>query len=150
IILSSLVDRWIWDLNGEGTFRVQDARNLMDEFFLPKDPVATRWVKSAPIKANVFAWKLHLDRLPTRMNLARKGVQISSMMCPLCNNVEEDSSHLFFGCDMAIDISRLVCRWWQLAWMSVRSYSEWLIWFKSIRMGSKVKGLLEGVFYTSW
>ncbi|GJS94536.1 RNA-directed DNA polymerase, eukaryota [Tanacetum coccineum] len=72
IILSSLVDRWIWDLNGEGTFRVQDARNLLDEFFLPKDPVATRWVKSAPIKVNVFAWKLHLDRLPTRMNLARK------------------------------------------------------------------------------
>ncbi|GJR51885.1 copia protein [Tanacetum coccineum] len=115
IILSSLVDRWIWDLNGEGTFRVQDARNLLDEFFLPKDPVATRCVKSTPIKVNVFAWKLHLDRLQTRMNLARKGVQISSMMCPLCNNVEEDSSHLFCGCDMAIDISRLVCRWWQLA-----------------------------------
>ncbi|GJX76497.1 RNA-directed DNA polymerase, eukaryota [Tanacetum coccineum] len=124
IILSSLVDRWIWDLNGEGTFRVQDARNLLDEFFLSKDPGSTRWVKSVPIKVNVFAWKLHLDRLSTRMNLARKGVQISSMMCPLCNNVKEDSSHLFFGCDMAIDICRLVCRWWQLARMPVGSYSE--------------------------
>ncbi|GKC08068.1 RNA-directed DNA polymerase, eukaryota [Tanacetum coccineum] len=50
IILSSLDDRWRWDLNGEGIFRVQDARNLLDEFFLPKDPVATRWVKSVPIK----------------------------------------------------------------------------------------------------
>ena len=137
-------------MNGEGTFRVQDARNLLDEFFLPKDPVATRWVNFAPIKVNVFAWKLYLDRLPTRMNLAKRGVQIYSMMCPLCNNVEEDSSHLFFGCDMAMDISRLVCRWWHLTWMSVGSFSEWLNWFKSIRMGSKVKELLEGVFYTSW
>jgi hypothetical protein len=136
VILSNLEDRWRWDLNGEGTFRVQDARNLLDEIFLPKDPVDTRWVNSAPIKVNVFAWKLHLDRLPTRMNLAKKGVQISSMMCPLCNNVEEDSSHLFFGCDMAMDISRLVCHWWHLTWMSVGSFSEWLNWFKSIRMGS--------------
>ncbi|GKB67735.1 RNA-directed DNA polymerase, eukaryota [Tanacetum coccineum] len=150
IILSSLDDRWRWDLNGEGIFRVQDARNLLDEFFLPKDPVATRWVKSVHIKVNVFVWKLHLDRLPTRVNLARRGVQISSMMCPLCNNAGEDSSHLFFGCDMAIDITRLVCRWWHLAWTPVGSFSEWLAWFKTIRMGSKVKGLLEGVFYTSW
>ncbi|GKB96765.1 RNA-directed DNA polymerase, eukaryota [Tanacetum coccineum] len=146
----NLDDRWRWDLNGEGIFRVQDARNLLDEFFLPKDPVATRWVKSVPIKVNVFVWKLHLDRLPTRVNLARRGVQISSMMCPLCNNAGEDSSHLFFGCDMAIDITRLVCRWWHLAWTPVGSFSEWLAWFKTIRMGSKVKGLLEGVFYTSW
>ncbi|GKA47697.1 RNA-directed DNA polymerase, eukaryota [Tanacetum coccineum] len=137
IILSSLDDRWRWDLNGEGIFRVQDARNLLDEFFLPKDPVATRWVKSVPIKVNVFVWKLHLDRLPTRVNLARRGVQISSMMCPLCNNAGEDSSHLFFGCDMAIDITRLVCRWWHLAWTPVGSFSEWLAWFKTIRMGSK-------------
>ncbi|GKC65968.1 RNA-directed DNA polymerase, eukaryota [Tanacetum coccineum] len=120
IILSSLDDRWRWDLNEEGIFRVQDARNLL---------CLQRWVKSS---------------------LSRRGVQISSMMCPLCNNAGEDSSHLFFGCDMAIDITRLVCRWWHLAWTPVGSFSEWLAWFKTIRMGSKVKGLLEGVFYTSW
>nr|GEW21481.1 RNA-directed DNA polymerase, eukaryota [Tanacetum cinerariifolium] len=28
-----------------------------------------RWVKFVPIKINVFAWKLYLDRLPTRSNL---------------------------------------------------------------------------------
>ncbi|PWA44201.1 hypothetical protein CTI12_AA529430 [Artemisia annua] len=32
----------------------------------------------------------------------------------------------------------------------VGSYSDWLEWFNSIRLGSKIKGVLEGVFYVSW
>ncbi|GJX99603.1 hypothetical protein Tco_0356622, partial [Tanacetum coccineum] len=72
VILSSADDRWVWELNGEGIFNVKDARQFLDDFFLPKDPIATRWIKSIPIKVNIFAWKLHLDRLPTRVNLARR------------------------------------------------------------------------------
>nr|GEY63244.1 RNA-directed DNA polymerase, eukaryota [Tanacetum cinerariifolium] len=38
------------DLNGDGVFRVKDVRNLLDEFFLPRVDVPTRWVKNIPIK----------------------------------------------------------------------------------------------------
>ncbi|GJV42609.1 hypothetical protein Tco_1421049 [Tanacetum coccineum] len=51
-ILSSLEDRWVWDLNGEGVFCVKDVRNLLDDVFLPKAPIATRWIKYVPIKLN--------------------------------------------------------------------------------------------------
>ncbi|GJY78387.1 hypothetical protein Tco_0484188 [Tanacetum coccineum] len=91
---------------------VKDARNLLDEFFLPKEEVATRWIKSIPIKVNVFAWKLHLDRLPTRLNLVNRGVQVLSTL-----------------------------------W----SYSEWLSWLKSLRLGSslKLKGFWKEFFMFS-
>ncbi|GJU69237.1 RNA-directed DNA polymerase, eukaryota [Tanacetum coccineum] len=88
-ILSSLEDRWVWDLNGEGVFCVKDVRNLLDDVFLPKAPIATRWIK-------------------------------------------------------------LVCRWWNIAWASIDSYSNWLHWFNTIRLSPKVKDLLEGVFYITW
>ncbi|GJV65858.1 RNA-directed DNA polymerase, eukaryota [Tanacetum coccineum] len=149
-ILSNSDDRWVWDLNGDGIFRVKDVRCLLDEFFLPKDITATRWVKTIPIKINVFAWKVCIDRLPTRMNLFRRDVQVPSLLCPICNDAPEDTSHLFFNCALAIDVTRLVCRWWDLVWTPLGSYSEWLSWFKSIRLGSKIKGLLEGVFYVTW
>ncbi|GJX46083.1 RNA-directed DNA polymerase, eukaryota [Tanacetum coccineum] len=42
VILSNLEDRWRWDLNGSGSFCVCDVRNLLDEFFLPKDERVTR------------------------------------------------------------------------------------------------------------
>nr|GEU88425.1 RNA-directed DNA polymerase, eukaryota, reverse transcriptase zinc-binding domain protein [Tanacetum cinerariifolium] len=73
-VMSNVDDRWVWDLNGEGVFRVKDARDFLDERFLPKDDAATRWVKYIPIKVNIFAWKLYLDRIPTQSNLVRRGV----------------------------------------------------------------------------
>nr|GFB29710.1 hypothetical protein [Tanacetum cinerariifolium] len=33
IVLSNVDDRWVWDLNGVGTFHVKDARFLIDDFF---------------------------------------------------------------------------------------------------------------------
>ncbi|GJR89279.1 RNA-directed DNA polymerase, eukaryota [Tanacetum coccineum] len=149
-VLSNVDDRWAWDLNGGGDFCVKDARDLVDEVLLPKENVATRWIKTIPIKVNVFAWKLHLDRLPTRSNLLKRGIQVQSSLCPICNVLQEDTSHLFFSCDVALAISRLICRWWNVSWSPVDSYSGWLEWFNSIRLGSKLKGILEGVFYVSW
>nr|GEX22354.1 RNA-directed DNA polymerase, eukaryota [Tanacetum cinerariifolium] len=146
-ILSNAEDRWVWDLNGSDSFRVRDVRNLLDEFFLPKDEIATRWIKFIPIKVNVFAWKVSLDRLPTRLNLIHRGVHVSSMLCPICSVSPEDTSHLLFSCSMASDVARLVCRWWDLVLTPLGSYSDWLSWFNSIRLGSKLKAMLEEVFF---
>nr|GEW49590.1 RNA-directed DNA polymerase, eukaryota [Tanacetum cinerariifolium] len=149
-ILTNLEDIWVWDLNGKGVFRVKDLRNLLDDSFLPKDSTATRWVKSIPIKTNVFAWKVYLDRLPTRLKLIRRGIQVPSLSCPVCNVAYEDMSHLLFSCDLANDVVPLVCRWWNLTWSPFGSYSEWLSWFNSISLCSRIKGMLEGVFYVTW
>ncbi|GJX97053.1 hypothetical protein Tco_0352851 [Tanacetum coccineum] len=35
-VLSDIDDRWIWDLNGEGVFRVKDARDLRTKLFFLK------------------------------------------------------------------------------------------------------------------
>ncbi|GJW50281.1 ribonuclease H-like domain-containing protein [Tanacetum coccineum] len=42
VVLSNAEDRWVWDLNGEGSFRVKDARSLIDEFLLPNSNTETR------------------------------------------------------------------------------------------------------------
>ncbi|GJV26853.1 RNA-directed DNA polymerase, eukaryota, reverse transcriptase zinc-binding domain protein [Tanacetum coccineum] len=150
VILSNMEDRWVWDMNGDGVFRVKDVRNLLDETFLPNDANPTRWIKSVPIKINVFAWKVYLDRLPTRSNLTSRGVAVSSLSCPICNVAHEDTAHLLFSCRLATDVVRLVCRWWNLVWLPLNSYPDWLNWFKSLRLGSKIKEVLEGVFYVTW
>nr|GEY84670.1 RNA-directed DNA polymerase, eukaryota [Tanacetum cinerariifolium] len=112
VILSNMEDRWIWDMNGDDVFRVKDVRILLDEVFLPNDATPTRWIKSIPIKVNVFAWKVSLDRLPTRSNLSRRGVVVPSLSCPICNLIHEDTTHLLFSCGLAYEVMRLVCRWW--------------------------------------
>nr|GEU39708.1 RNA-directed DNA polymerase, eukaryota [Tanacetum cinerariifolium] len=125
-----------------------DIRRFMDEFFLPKVDVATRCINYFPIKINVFAWRVWLDRLPTRTNLLRRNVSVPSLLCPTSS--PGDISHLLYKCSLAVDVSRLIYRWWDLSWSPLVSYSEWLDWFKSIRLNSKSKDVLECVFYVSW
>ncbi|GJW26934.1 RNA-directed DNA polymerase, eukaryota [Tanacetum coccineum] len=98
-------DRWVWDLNGDGIFRVKDVRFQLDDALLPKSVSPTRWVKTIPIKINIFAWKVSLNRLPTRINLVRRGVMVSPISCSICLAGLEDLDHLLFGCNMAIEVS---------------------------------------------
>nr|GEY85321.1 RNA-directed DNA polymerase, eukaryota [Tanacetum cinerariifolium] len=136
VILSNSEDRWVCDLNGDGEFRVKDVMNLLDEFFLPKADVPTRWVKVIPIKVNIFAWKMFLNRLPTRSNLAKRNVVIESESCSLCDSAQEDVTHVFFSCTLVNDLTRLICRWWNLEAHSFSLYAEWLRWLNSLRLGN--------------
>ncbi|GJV13779.1 RNA-directed DNA polymerase, eukaryota, reverse transcriptase zinc-binding domain protein [Tanacetum coccineum] len=43
VVLSHANDRWVWDLNGTGSFQVKDARMLLDDKFLPKVDSPTRF-----------------------------------------------------------------------------------------------------------
>ncbi|GJV15173.1 RNA-directed DNA polymerase, eukaryota, reverse transcriptase zinc-binding domain protein [Tanacetum coccineum] len=106
VVLSNMGDRRFWDLNGDGCFRVKDVRRLLDDMLLPKSDVPSRWVKQIPIKVNVLAWKISMDRLPTRVNLHRRGVQVSPISCPICCEALENLDHLLFCCDLAKDIAR--------------------------------------------
>ncbi|GJW99600.1 RNA-directed DNA polymerase, eukaryota, partial [Tanacetum coccineum] len=66
------------DLNGDGEFRVKDVRIKLDDILLPSDSNATRWVKYIPIKINVFAWRVWLDRLPTKIIVNREDFVLES------------------------------------------------------------------------
>ncbi|GJS02177.1 RNA-directed DNA polymerase, eukaryota [Tanacetum coccineum] len=148
-ILSNSDDRWVCNLKGVGLgpFQVKNIRCLLVNF-LPNDPVATRWVKFIPIKINVFAWRVYLDRLPTRLNLNRRNIQVLDQSCPVCKATAE--SLIYFFLSMACGCSQTymsMVEFW--TWSPLSSYEEWLSWFKDIRLGSILKCMLEGFFSVS-
>ncbi|GJW45119.1 RNA-directed DNA polymerase, eukaryota, reverse transcriptase zinc-binding domain protein [Tanacetum coccineum] len=51
-----------------------------------------------------------LDRLPTRFNLSLRGIDVSSILCPICSSAGETSSHLLFSCNMARQLLLKVTR----------------------------------------
>ncbi|GJR29260.1 RNA-directed DNA polymerase, eukaryota [Tanacetum coccineum] len=148
--LSQMHDRWFWSLVGTGEFSVKSVRNLVDDTLLHLDSSLTRWIKMIPIKVNVFVWRVRMDKLPTRLNLSLRGVDIPSILCPVCDVVVESTSHILFSCPLAHDVLCKVMTWWDLDTPNILSYEEWLCWFSNLHIHKQAKIILEGVFYVMW
>lgn len=59
--------------------------------------VLTRWCKEIPRRINIFSWRISLYKLPTWFNLSKKGLELSSILCPICCCGVEIVQHLFFS-----------------------------------------------------
>ncbi|GJZ27106.1 RNA-directed DNA polymerase, eukaryota [Tanacetum coccineum] len=149
-LLADMRDRWTWSLEGSGDFSVASVRKLLDGNMLPEVASKTRWIKAMPIKVNVHAWRVKLDCLPTRINISRRGMKIESIICPMCGEAAESCRRIFFSCHIARDFLRKISRWWDVSYMELSSYEEWLDWILNIRISVKHKQILEGVCYAMW
>ncbi|GJT97366.1 RNA-directed DNA polymerase, eukaryota, reverse transcriptase zinc-binding domain protein [Tanacetum coccineum] len=96
-------DTCVWNLGPNGIFTVKDARNIIDQKTLPSLPY-TSWDKIIIRKVNIFMWRLSLDRLPHRLNLSLRGMDISAISCSSCNANVESANHIFFECIIASDL----------------------------------------------
>nr|GFA21830.1 RNA-directed DNA polymerase, eukaryota, reverse transcriptase zinc-binding domain protein [Tanacetum cinerariifolium] len=62
----------------------------------------------------LLRFRLKLNRLPSRVNLDRKGIDIGSILCPNCLEDIKTVNHIFFNCGMAQDLWALLAKWWEL------------------------------------
>nr|GEZ51749.1 hypothetical protein [Tanacetum cinerariifolium] len=143
-------DRWTWKLSSSGEFSVASVRRLIDDKTLPDAAQKTRWVRYVPIKVNVIAWKVKSNSLPTRFNISRRGIPLDSIKCGICDTRVETVSHLFFSCDLVRQLVLLIARWWDVSYVGVESYADWVSWMENLRLSFKNKLMLEGVFYVLW
>nr|GEX70062.1 RNA-directed DNA polymerase, eukaryota [Tanacetum cinerariifolium] len=124
VLISIGNDEVRWGLNHDASFSVGVTRNHIDDVILLTLPVVTSWCKILPRKVNIFIWRLRLDRLPHRFNLSRRGLDIQAIVCPDCSKGMEYNDHIFFSCDVALDIWRLVRIWLDVNIPLLNSHSD--------------------------
>lgn len=97
-------NRFVWWKHKDG-FSLKDGyKRIYESYFLvlTLDPLKIKvldclWKSKVPIKILIFGWILILNKLHTRMELAKRGIIYGShnVVCPLCFMEEEDLEHFF-------------------------------------------------------
>ncbi|GKC26706.1 reverse transcriptase domain, reverse transcriptase zinc-binding domain protein [Tanacetum coccineum] len=83
-------------VHGQRTFKVKELSDNGDQ--------ETLWNKLVPKKVNRFIWRALRGRLPVRVELDKRGVDLDPVLCPSCNNVVETCAHCLITCDLAMSV----------------------------------------------
>ena len=145
-------DRLVWVGEDTQEYTVRSGYSILNgEYSLQSsESLKLLWSLSAAPSAIVGARRILLDRLPTRLNLARRRVQLANSRCPLCQDGVESTNHLFNTCIMVQQVWDQCDRW--IGKVGVRHQTLLLIfrvfsyWAKSIALIEPGKGYGQPLF----
>nr|GEX89441.1 RNA-directed DNA polymerase, eukaryota [Tanacetum cinerariifolium] len=102
-----------WTLGGDGEFAVKELARLIKEKVLrvENDGNETLWNNLVPKKVNVFVRRALRGRLPVRVELDKRDMDLDSVLCPCCNDIVETCPHSLVTCDLAISVWIKVLNW---------------------------------------
>ncbi|GJS95132.1 putative RNA-directed DNA polymerase, eukaryota, reverse transcriptase zinc-binding domain protein [Tanacetum coccineum] len=142
-------DKARWALDDQGIFSVAATRLHIDEMRLVGQDLVTRWCAFVPRKVNIFVWRVMLDRLPTRYNLSRRGLEIEAIFCPCCGSGMETISHVLFTCYLAKEVWSKIVQWCQVHMPEVRSFTDWASWCNQAPNVNNSRARLEVIGLTT-
>ncbi|GAU23240.1 hypothetical protein TSUD_172690 [Trifolium subterraneum] len=82
VVITEVGDSWVWSPNVDEGFSVKSLYLTLDVMLLSHNNLTTFqssvfkniWKSVVPSKVSALAWQLFLDRIPTKVNLARRGI----------------------------------------------------------------------------
>ncbi|XP_071708247.1 uncharacterized protein [Rutidosis leptorrhynchoides] len=92
-------DCWSWNLNSKGIYTVKDCSVLVDKVILPRAVNSIESLRNGLVskKVEVFIWRARLGRIPVRFELDKRGIDLNSVRCPICDGDIETVEHILFS-----------------------------------------------------
>ncbi|GJW90755.1 hypothetical protein Tco_0168308 [Tanacetum coccineum] len=112
--LSSMADRCAWSLLG-------------------REPIS--WCNFFPIKINVMAWRLSLDKLPTHLNLDAHNIDVPTVYVLIVQ-----------WWDLDVPILNSYIQWWQKLFECIKSgplTAHWLRWVDTVSCCNGIQNTRE-------
>ncbi|GJZ01272.1 RNA-directed DNA polymerase, eukaryota, reverse transcriptase zinc-binding domain protein [Tanacetum coccineum] len=108
-------DEWKWSMDISGSFKVYTLSRRIQNLLFADHSVGNQhlWNSWIPWKVNICVWRASLNRLPTRANLASRGVDLDFANYPFCDNITKDLDHCVIKCPIVLPIWRKAIWKWR-------------------------------------
>ncbi|XP_071713253.1 uncharacterized protein [Rutidosis leptorrhynchoides] len=103
-----------WLLAANGRFTTKKMNAIILEKVLAHEKSQPESLKNSlvPKKVEVFIWRARRKRLPSLLELDRRGVDLHSVRCPMCDDDVETIDHVLIFCKIAYDVWTRIYKWW--------------------------------------
>ncbi|XP_071691449.1 uncharacterized protein [Rutidosis leptorrhynchoides] len=112
MLVPDRVDKW--SIGGSGKFITKILFDEITSRILPPGANSLETMRNnfVPKKVEIFVWRTKRRRLPVLSKLDKRGIDLHSVRCPLCDDGIETVEHTLILCKDTIDLWNRVCKWW--------------------------------------
>ncbi|GJX76665.1 RNA-directed DNA polymerase, eukaryota, reverse transcriptase zinc-binding domain protein [Tanacetum coccineum] len=144
-------DKWKWVLDDNGAFSVKALSDFVEVKCINtgNHNSETTWNNLILKKVNIFAWRAVHGRLPLRVELDKKGIDLHTILCPNCDEMCENIDHSLVFCNEAMKVWEKVFEWWNLQMVKVFSTKEMLRYNGDTVISANCKKLWQYVVWTT-
>ncbi|XP_071688723.1 uncharacterized protein [Rutidosis leptorrhynchoides] len=146
-----LKDSWRWNGSNNGLFTTKSPTSLIDSKTIRAGPNAKETLRNnvVPKKVEIFIWRARRERIPARVELDKRGVDLHSVRCPLCDDDIESVVHSLLSCEKVNEVWSKVFKWWGLNGVSNYSFDELLQGLPNLSFSDSGKYIWQGVIWTA-
>ncbi|XP_071712654.1 uncharacterized protein [Rutidosis leptorrhynchoides] len=140
-------DGWKWLPSDDGRFNTRRLTEIIDDKLHGSagSDMETMRSKLVPKSLGIFVWRAKRRRLPVRVELDNRGIDLHTVRCPVCDDDVESTDHALILCKFATEVWERVFRWWGHGSFSAINTSEIFNGGGSNISGSKGKALWQAV-----
>ncbi|XP_071737258.1 uncharacterized protein [Rutidosis leptorrhynchoides] len=140
-ISSQSADYWAWIPGSQGIFKTKMLTYLINAKVLQTNDSIAGTLRNnyVPKKVELFVWRARKGRIPMLPELDKKGIDLNSVRCPICDDDIETLDHSLLSCKLSKDIWEKTFEWWHMG--NVSSTGKYL--------SDLGKSIWKGVLWTS-
>ncbi|MFS7897453.1 putative reverse transcriptase zinc-binding domain-containing protein [Helianthus anomalus] len=138
-------DEWIWKPYPSAGFSVAVIKNTAAAYNRSVPEHVFLWNNCIPKKVGIVSWRASMERLPTRVALAARNIQVGDTRCPLCAEYDETSEHLFVSCYFAQVIWSVITQWCKSPPLIAFSFKDVLKYHLTVGGSKRKKKVINAI-----
>nr|XP_043639597.1 uncharacterized protein LOC122610694 [Erigeron canadensis] len=150
VSLTDKEDSWRSTIDPDGIFSVKSIKRCIKATVHGPNCWIFPWNKLAPLKVNIFCWRLEMNRIATSDLLQNRNIVVPSSLCILCKAMNETANHLFLHCDFAEQLWGFIRSWVKLPVSNPESIKELLEYHKVLVIPHGKRELLNVIILSCW
>ncbi|XP_071712229.1 uncharacterized protein [Rutidosis leptorrhynchoides] len=140
-------DRWLWTLSANGKFSSKVLSDLVRSKLIASRVTGLETLRNnfVPKKVGIFIWQALKGRLPVLSELDKRGIDLHSVLCPICEKEIETVQHALFQCEKSKEVWDKTHKWFDMVCATLDSSKAFRVnsSFQTSNIGLKIWQAIE-------
>ncbi|XP_071704008.1 uncharacterized protein [Rutidosis leptorrhynchoides] len=124
---------------------------IIDDKLISRETTPSATIKNnlVPQKIGIFVWRILRKRIAVKEELDRRGIDLDSLLCLICNDAVKSVDHAIYSCKSAQEVWIGILKWWNLPLQSGITLDEMIKGSNALVSVPRIKRIWQAVVWVT-